>query len=81
MEHQEYQEYLDKKKKFYNIFLNYTDDKDNSDEAYHELTKFITSKNYHKNKEELKFILYLISKISNHHHRYPSFDISIMNIH
>ncbi|KAK8892563.1 hypothetical protein M9Y10_029796 [Tritrichomonas musculus] len=61
--------YINKKKQLYDIFMNYIDCENDSEEYYALLTKLIEKQKIRNTKSELKSFLYLLSKISANHYR------------
>ena len=65
----ELQEYLEKKKTIQHNLLDFLEKDDDTEENYQNLIKLISDQKITKDRQELKSFLYLISKISNNHHR------------
>ena len=65
-------EYFSKLKNIEEKLLNFLDQEDNEEENY-ENFKIINDKKIRTNQYDLKIILYLITKISNNHHRLHNF--------
>lgn len=65
----ELQEYLEKKKTIQHNLLDFLEKDDETEENYQNLIKLISDQKIPKDRQELKSFLYLISKISNNHHR------------
>ena len=65
--------YLERKKEIQNNFLTLIEKDDYVEENYQSLIEIIDNQKIQKNQYELKLILYLIVKISNHHYRRPNF--------
>lgn len=64
-------EYLEKMKKIQNFILDYLDNEDDEEEKRNYVDFYI--KQNQPDIQDLKSILYLISKISKNHHRKPFF--------
>lgn len=66
----EVQTYLENMKSIQSIFIDYINNSENVEELYQNLSKSIDDEALRYN---LKPILYLLLKISNNHHRSPTF--------
>ena len=71
--------YISQKKEFLKVLLSFLDTQDNNDDQQL-LFELIDSQKFSENREELKELLYLLSKISKNHHRTPNFFIRIEQI-
>lgn len=69
----EKQEYFEKLNGIRNLFLEYLNNENGSDENYLNFTKAIEEQQVPQDKEYLKEILYLINSVSNYHYRTPHF--------
>ena len=71
------QEYIDNKRKIQSAILSFIDDDDDNEEEteiqYNEISTLLTVPTIHKDKEELKQIILIISNISDNHHRTANF--------
>ena len=71
------QEYISNKRKIQSAILSFIDDDDDNEEEterkHNEIITLITSTTIHKDKEELKQIILIISNISDNHHRSANF--------
>lgn len=65
--------YLEKMKIIQENLLDYLDNEEDSDENFEKFQKIYNDQNIYDNKHELKLILYLLSNLSNNHHRTPHF--------
>lgn len=65
--------YIDQKKKLNNLLLNFLENSDEISHDFQDLTKFFKEIQLGSNSDELKFILKLISKVSNNHIRQANF--------
>ena len=70
-------EYIDNKRKIQSAILSFIDDDDDNEEEaekkYNEISTLLKSPTIHKDKEELKQIILIISNISDNHHRSANF--------
>lgn len=76
----EIDQYITKMKNIQNTLLAYIEGEDVSGSNYANLNKLLDDLNIRRKKHELKSLLHLISVISNHHHRFPSFFPKIFQI-
>ena len=76
----EIQQYIDRKKVIQSKILEFIDDESNAEEDYQNFINSINNIEIEKNSDELQSILYLISKISNNHHRSSNFFSKIEKI-
>ena len=67
------QEYLEKMKIINSTLLTYIENEENSDENFQNLITILQNSNLRINPHEIKSLLYLLSNISDNHHRTPSF--------
>lgn len=67
------QEYLEKMKIIHNSLLMYIEKMEGCDQNFQDLSAVIVDSNIKNNSHEIKSVLYLLSKISNNHHRSPQF--------
>lgn len=71
------QQYLERMKVIHEQLLKYIENDQNSNENYQNLIKILDDQKIRENKYELKSLLNIISRISNHHRRIPDFFIKI----
>ena len=69
----EIQNIINDKKEFYSLLLEFIEDQTNCIDNFIILTKYIETQKVGENRDDLKELLHLISKISNNHYRYPNF--------
>ena len=75
-----FNDYISRNKSFYITFLSYIDSDTDTHENFQELITFINTYKYGESKDELRTILHIIQKISNHHKRQPGFISKIHRI-
>ena len=60
-------------KKIQNFILEFVDKEGDEEEHFENIIQQIEDQHISKKREELKTLLYLLSKILNNHYRYPNF--------
>ena len=66
-------EYIERMKTIQNKILEFIDQGQDVEEHYQNLINLFQDLQIRSNKYRLKTILYILSNISNNHHRYPDF--------
>ena len=72
--------YIEHKKRLYDHLLAYIQASNDNSDDFQNLINFLKTENYVKNHEELVHFLFLISNISNDHHRHHDFYDKIYKI-
>ena len=67
------EDYIQKKKNFQSILLEYIDNEENVEENYSNLVQIIKDQQIHDNYSEIKILFNMVVKISNYHHRFSNF--------
>lgn len=75
-----YPEYLQQMQEFQNRFIAFLDSEENIEENYENLIQLIPKSFFGSDEYEIKPILYIISKVSKNHHRYPNFTEKVTKI-
>ena len=73
-------EQIEKMKQIQNSILEFVDKEDDTEEYFQNIITQIEDINLSKKKKGMKTLLYLLSKISNNHYRYPNFITKIERI-
>lgn len=74
------EQYIKQIKKIHKRFLRFIDDEFSMEDNYQKIISLIDALNYRGKKHDIEIILYLISDVSNNHHRERSFFIKIEKI-
>ena len=74
------EKYITKKTDLYCNLLDFLENDDQTDEIFSKLINIYQTQNIGETHSELKKLLFLISKVSKHHHRGPNFNQKINKI-